>query len=82
MPSHRVHRAFVESILGKKIARQYDWVNKLMDLTASMGPGHRNHPIHNPFVIFLLTGDPIAFQVALLHDYLDKFEKTLSSRKK
>lgn len=73
MPSHRVHRALDELLLGKE-AQKYKFVHAIMDSTAGYhGSSHRRDLIHEPLVIFALTrGDPKALLVATMHSLLDR----------
>lgn len=72
MPSHKVHRAFLEQIMGKE-ASKYRWVDIWMDSTAPLrGSSHRKDIVHNPFFIYLISkGDPKALEAAVIHQVLD-----------
>ena len=69
MPSHKTHSIIAKKILGYT---RKD-VDRLMDSTTDVsGPAHRNDFIHNPFMIFALTGDAKAFKAAVVHQMIDK----------
>lgn len=73
MPSHRVHREFVDLVLGAGTSKRYGWVDKYMDMTAPIhGSKHRGDIVHNPLFIYALSGGDVrALAVAALHSVLD-----------
>ncbi|MEM3958529.1 MAG: hypothetical protein QXO47_10060 [Thermoproteota archaeon] len=54
-------------------ASKYAWVDRFMDSTAPIrGYSHRADPVHNPFLIYAISGfDVNAYITAVLHYVLD-----------